>query len=97
MVHGTLFQARYLLKLRKMSSNNNIGEIIKVIMITSSGAEGITFRNTRYVHIVEPYWHPVRTEQVIGRARRICSHQALPEELKTVEVYMYLMTFTQYN
>tara|TARA_Y100000591_G_scaffold245521_1_gene216473 strand:+ start:8029 stop:11694 length:3666 start_codon:yes stop_codon:yes gene_type:complete len=82
-------------KLRKMAANNNMGEVIKVIMITSSGAEGITLRNTRYVHIVEPYWHPVRTEQVIGRARRICSHQALAEEYKTVEVFMYLMTFTQ--
>ena len=81
--------------LRKMAANNNMGEMIKVIMITSSGSEGITLRNTRYVHIVEPYWHPVRTEQVIGRARRICSHQALEEEYKTVEVFMYLMTFTQ--
>ena len=82
-------------KLRKMASNNNMGEIIKVLMITSSGSEGITLRNTRYVHIVEPYWHPVRTEQVVGRARRICSHQALDEKYKTVEVFMYLMTFTQ--
>ena len=82
-------------KLRKMAANNNMGEVIKVFMITSSGAEGITLRNTRHVHIVEPYWHPVRSEQVIGRARRICSHQALAEEFKTVEVFMYLMTFTQ--
>ena len=82
-------------KLRKMAANNNMGEIIKVLMITSSGSEGITLRNTRYVHIVEPYWHPVRTEQVVGRARRICSHQALDEKYKTVEVFMYLMTFTQ--
>ena len=82
-------------KLRSMSANNNMGEVVKIIMITSSGSEGITLRNTRYVHIMEPYWHPVRTEQVIGRARRICSHQALAEEYKTVEVFMYLMTFTQ--
>ena len=82
-------------KLRKMAANNNMGEIVKVLMITSSGSEGITLRNTRYVHIVEPYWHPVRTEQVVGRARRICSHQALDEKYKTVEVFMYLMTFTQ--
>ena len=46
------------------------------------------------MHITEPYWHPVRTEQVIGRARRICSHQALPVELRTVTVFLYLMTFT---
>lgn len=82
-------------QLRAKSSNNNLGEIIKVLMITSAGSEGINLRNTRYVHIMEPYWHPVRTEQVIGRARRICSHQSLPKELQTVEVFIYIMTFTK--
>lgn len=82
-------------QLRARSNNNNLGEIIKVLMITSAGSEGINLRNTRYVHIMEPYWHPVRSEQVIGRARRICSHQGLPKELQTVEVFVYIMTFTQ--
>ena len=63
-------------------------------MITASGAEGISLKNTRYVHIMEPYWHPVRIEQVVGRARRICSHQNLPTELRTVNVFLYLMEFT---
>lgn len=74
--------------------NNNHGEVIQVFMITSSGAEGISLRNTRMVHIVEPYWHPVRIEQVIGRARRICSHNKLPKEEQNVTVFMYLMKFT---
>jgi hypothetical protein len=82
-------------ELKRIHENNNLGEIIKVLMITSSGSEGINLRNTRYVHIMEPYWHPVRTEQVIGRARRICSHKDLPEELQTVEVFIYLMTFSE--
>ena len=82
------------LALKKHHQNNQMGEIIKVLMITASGSEGINLRNTRYVHIMEPYWHPTRIEQVIGRARRICSHQDLSKELQTVEVFMYLMTFT---
>lgn len=82
-------------ELSRHSTNNLYGEIIKVLMITASGAEGISLKNTRYVHIIEPYWHPVRTEQVIGRARRICSHQDLPPELRTVNVFLYLMTFTE--
>jgi|TARA_B110000967_G_scaffold208884_1_gene262656 hypothetical protein len=82
-------------ELSSISTNNLYGEIIKVLMITASGAEGISLKNTRYVHIIEPYWHPVRTEQVIGRARRICSHQDLPPELRTVNVFLYLMTFTK--
>ena len=82
-------------ELSRISTNNFYGEIIKILMITASGAEGIDLKNTRYVHLIEPYWHPVRTEQVIGRARRICSHQDLPPELRTVNVFLYLMTFTE--
>jgi len=82
-------------KLKEIAPNNNLGEIIKILMITSSGAEGISLKNVRYVHITEPYWHPVRIEQVIGRARRICSHQSLPKELQTVTVFLYLMTLSE--
>lgn len=81
--------------LKQSYTNNNMGEVIKVFMITSSGSEGINLRNTRYVHIVDPYWHPVRSEQVIGRARRICSHKDLPQALQTVEVFVYLMVFSE--
>ena len=82
-------------KLKAIAPSNTLGEIIKVLMITSSGAEGISLKNVRYVHITEPYWHPVRIEQVIGRARRICSHQGLPAELRTVAVFLYIMTFSE--
>ena len=82
-------------QLQQKSSNNFMGEIIKVLMITASGAEGINLRNVRWVHITEPYWQPVRIEQVIGRARRICSHNDLKDEkLRTVNVMLYIMTFT---
>ncbi len=82
-------------KLRERYANNVMGEVIKVLMITAAGAEGINLKNTRYVHIVEPYWNNVRLEQVIGRARRICSHTDLPEELQTVQVFLYLSVFTE--
>ena len=82
-------------KLNSIARNNDMGEIIKVFMITASGSEGINLRNTRFVHIMEPYWNPARIEQVVGRARRICSHQGLPKELQTVEVFVYLMIFTE--
>ena len=78
-----------------IADNNNNGEVIKVLMITSSGAEGINLKNTRFVHIIEPYWHPVRMEQVIGRARRICSHNELSVEKQDIKVFLYLMTFAK--
>jgi hypothetical protein len=83
--------ARYI---QSISNNNLYGAIIKVLIISASGAEGIDLKNVRFVHLMESYWHPVRIEQVIGRARRICSHKDLPIELQTVEVFLYLMTFT---
>jgi len=80
--------------LRDIANNNHMGEIIKVLMITASGSEGINLRSTRFVHIMEPYWHPTRKDQIIGRARRICSHKALPVDMQDVKVFMYLMTIT---
>ena len=81
-------------KLRNINANNYYGEIIKIMMITSSGAEGINLENTRFVHIVEPYWHMVRIDQVVGRARRICSHKNLPESLRTIQVFLYMSKFS---
>jgi len=82
-------------QLTQIASNNYYGEIIKVFMITASGAEGISLENTRYVHILEPYWNWVRIEQVIGRARRICSHRNLPVELQTVRVFFYMSVLSE--
>ena len=82
-------------ELQKIHANNYFGEVIKTIMITSSGAEGINLENTRFVHIVEPYWHMVRVDQVVGRARRICSHKNLPEDMRTIQVFLYMSKFSE--
>lgn len=72
---------------------NTHGDVIQLLMITASGAEGIDLKNTRFVHITEPYWHHVRINQVIGRARRICSHTQLEKDLQDVTVFMYISYF----
>ena len=72
------------------AEHNQDGGIVKVFMITQSGAEGISLSNVRQVHLMEPYWNYVRLEQVKGRAIRICSHMDLPPEERTVEVFTYL-------
>ena len=74
--------------------NNYTGKIIKVIMITQSGAEGISLANVRQVHIMEPYWNYVRLDQVKGRAIRICSHMDLPPEDRNVDIFTYVMKFS---
>ena len=63
---------------------------VPIFMITAAGAEGINLLNVLHVHVMEPYWHPVRVDQVIGRARRICSHSKGVEG--GVTPHIYLMT-----
>ena len=75
-------------------SENKFGDIIKIIMISPAGTEGINLRNTRQVHIVEPYWNEVRIEQIIGRAIRICSHADIPMKDRKVDVFRYKMIRT---
>ena len=77
-------------RLGKQTDINLRGDIIKLIMISKAGAEGISLYNVRYVHIMEPYWHAVRVDQVIGRARRINSHAQLPESERNIKVFSYL-------
>lgn len=73
------------------TKENSRGKIIKLIMISSSGAEGINLHNVRQVHITEPYWNEALIEQVIGRAFRQCKHADLPLEERTVDVFRYIM------
>jgi superfamily II DNA or RNA helicase len=80
---------------RQNNEYNLYGSIIKIFMITKSGSEGISLKNVRQVHILEPYWNLVRIEQVIGRAIRANSHMALPLKDRTVDVFKYLMKFTK--
>lgn len=80
-------------RLERMAKTDK--EIIKVFMISPRDAEGIGLKNTRFVHIVEPSENASRIEQVIGRARRVCSHIDLPEELRTVKAYLYISTIPE--
>ncbi len=71
------------------SSVNRYGKIMKIILISPAGAEGLNLRNVRQVHIMEPFWNEVKIEQVIGRAIRICSHKDLPMDKRRVDVFRY--------
>lgn len=73
---------------------NKKGELCRVFCITSAGAEGLSLKNVRGVHIMEPYWNDVRMAQVKGRAVRICSHMDLPLKERTVQVYTYVSVFS---
>ena len=72
------------------------GALCNTFCITSAGAEGISLRNVRRVHLMEPYWNDVRIAQVKGRAIRICSHIDFPDVAdRSVEIYTYLSCFSK--
>jgi SNF2 family DNA or RNA helicase len=64
---------------------------VKVIIISSSGAEGLNLKKTRTVIIMERSWNNAKLDQVIGRAIRLNSHLGLPENQKKVDVYNLML------
>ena len=77
------------------SPENKDGKIIKVIMGTAVISEGITFKNVRNVHLLEPSWNMSRMEQIIGRAVRNKSHDDLPPSERKVQIFKYMSTRPQ--
>lgn len=69
---------------------NKYGDIIKVILLGPSAIEGISLRNVRQVHILEPYWQEIAIIQAVGRAIRDCSHSDLPMKERHVDIYRYI-------
>ena len=68
---------------------NKDGNIIKVVLISGAGAEGIDFKFIRQVDILEPYFNLNRVEQVIGRAIRNLGHKELEFSKRNVQIFMH--------
>ena len=76
--------------LKLINNPKNIdGSVIKVILMTPVAGEGLSFYNIREMHLIEPWYHFNRVDQIIGRGIRNCSHQRLPINEKNVTVFMY--------
>jgi len=77
-----------LIKIINSDSNYN-GSKIKVILITPVASEGLSFYNTREIHLIEPWYHFNRSDQIIGRGIRNCRHNRLGIENRNVSVFMH--------
>lgn len=73
------------------SVENTNGDIIKVILVSQVGGEGITLKCVREVHLLEPSYNMSDVEQTIGRAIRTCSHVRLPFEERNCIVYYHAL------
>ena len=81
-------------QIKKINENNYYGEVIKMLMTTKTGAEGLDLKEVRYIHITESYWQHVLIDQIIGRGVRNESHLNLPLKDRTVEIFIYMATIT---
>lgn len=76
--------------LQIMTAKNNMhGEKCKIFLGSAAAAEGLDLKYIQQVHVMEPHWHEVRVQQVVGRARRFKSHVDLPAEERFVNVFRY--------
>ena len=84
-------------KLRKIFNhpNNKDGSIIKIIIGSPIISEGITLKNVRQVHILEPTWNLSRINQIIGRAVRNNSHADLPINDRYVQIFKYISIYSK--
>jgi DNA polymerase III delta prime subunit len=78
-------------------SNNTNGQKIKVVLMTPIAAEGLNFKNVREIHVLDPWYHMNRLEQVIGRTIRTCSHNTLPLNKRNVTVYLHVTSKENYE
>lgn len=77
------------------AKENADGSIIKVVIASQIASEGIDFKRMREVHILEPWYNLNRSEQIIGRAVRTCSHIDLPKEQRNVTIYFHGAVYDQ--
>jgi superfamily II DNA or RNA helicase len=65
------------------------GQIIKVVIISQAGSEGLDFKAIRQIHILEPWYNMNRIEQIIGRGVRNFSHKDIPFSKRNVQIFLY--------
>ncbi|HEY9704250.1 MAG TPA: DEAD/DEAH box helicase family protein [Allocoleopsis sp.] len=76
--------------IKTINSKENIyGKEIKILLGSYVISEGISFKNIRQIHILEPYWNFSRIEQIIGRGARFRSHALLNPKDRKVDIYLH--------
>jgi len=66
------------------------GSHVKLIVGSGVAREGLDFKCIREIHLLDPWWHLNRIEQIVGRGVRFCSHSALPSEERNCTLYFHV-------
>jgi len=72
------------------SPANHHGAVLKAILVSKTGAEGLDLKYIRETLQAESYWDRARDDQVAARGVRLGSHDALPPAEREVQPRLYL-------
>lgn len=87
MFHGGLAKSEK----ARLVNEYNAGKL-PVLLLSSSGTEGLDLKGTKSIQVTEPHWNDAKIDQVIGRGIRYQSHAHLPENERKVRVMRYYST-----
>jgi hypothetical protein len=73
------------------------GGNVKVIIGSMIASEGLDLKCVREIHVLDPWYHLNRLEQIIGRGVRYCSHSLLPAEERNCLVHLYSLFYDDYE
>ena len=79
-------------KKKLLDAYNEISDKAKILLLSSSGAEGIDLRGTRLLQVLEPHFNQAKIDQVKARGARYKSHEHLPSNDRSMRIEQYLAT-----
>ena len=74
---------------KKLVDDYNANKL-RVALLGPSGTEGLSFKGTRLVQLLDPHWNTVRGRQSEGRALRFDSHDHLPPDQRKVLIQRFI-------
>lgn len=84
-----------------------LGSIVKAVIGSRVASEGLDLKCIREMHIMDPWYHLNRAEQIIGRGIRYCSHSALraveareglpPMSLNNCLIYLHALHIPEFE
>jgi len=74
--------------------DNKDGSKIKIVIGSQVAGEGIDLKFIREIYIFDSWFHLNKTEQVVGRGIRTCSHALLTEAERNCTVYLLANAFS---
>jgi hypothetical protein len=69
---------------------NKDGDQIKLVIGSQVASEGVDLKFIREIHVIDPWFHLNKTEQILGRGIRFRSHMALPAEKRNTTIYLHV-------